>query len=240
MIHYTYRIDNLINGKYYIGKHSSESLDDNYMGSGPLIKAAIAKYGIDNFKKTILKTFPTSEEAFEHEAQIVTMAEVNDPMCYNIQPGGKGRQKRFTDEESYARALERQREYYQRSKEHWKEYGQRPEVKERRRGYNQRPEVKERQKEYAKEYRQRPEVKERQKEYYQRPEVKERISKQRKEYGQRPEVKERQKEYYQRNRGSILEYLKEYRQRPESKERQREYMREYMREYHRKKQMKTI
>ena len=87
------------------------------MGSGPLIKAAIAKYGIENFKKTILKTFPTSEEAFEHEAQIVTMVEVNDPMCYNIQPGGKGGQKRFTDEELRGRQREQQREYYQLSKE---------------------------------------------------------------------------------------------------------------------------
>lgn len=117
MLHYTYRIDNLINGKYYIGKHSSESLDDDYMGSGPLIKAAITKYGIENFKKTILKTFSTSEEAFEHEAQIVTLAEVKDPMCYNIQPGGKGGQKRFTDEELRERKLEWQREYYQQNKE---------------------------------------------------------------------------------------------------------------------------
>ena len=219
MIHYTYRIDNLINGKYYIGKHSSESLDDDYMGSGPLIKAAIAKYGIENFKKTILKTFPTSEEAFEHEAQIVTMVEVNDPMCYNIQPGGKGKQKLFTDEEAYERALERQREYYQRSKEHWKEYCQRPEVKERKRGYNQRPEVKERQKEH-----------------YQQN--KERILERRREYYQRSEVKERQKEYYQQNRESRLEYLKEYRQRPGAKERQREYMREYMREYQKERRLK--
>ena len=122
MLHYTYRIDNLINGKYYIGKHSSESLDDKYMGSGPLIKAAIAKYGIKNFKKTILKTFSTSEEAFEHEAQIVTMAEVNDPMCYNVQPGGKGKQKLFTDEELREHALEQQREYRQQNKERILEY----------------------------------------------------------------------------------------------------------------------
>ena len=167
MLHYTYRIDNLINGKYYIGKHSSDSLDDDYMGSGTRIKAAIAKYGIENFRKTILKTFSTSEEAFEHEAQIVTMAEVSDPMCYNIQPGGKGKQKLFTDEEAYERALERQREYYQRSKEHWKEYWkeyhQRPEVKERQKEYYQHN--KESRLEYQKKYRQRPESKEYQREY---------------------------------------------------------------------------
>lgn len=88
--HYTYRIDNLINGKYYYGKHSAESLDNDYMGSGKLIIKAIDKWGIENFKKTILKTFPTSEEAFAHEAEIVTQKEVDDPMCYNIALGGYG------------------------------------------------------------------------------------------------------------------------------------------------------
>lgn len=88
--HYTYRIDNLINGKYYYGKHSAESLDNDYMGSGKLIIKAIDKWGIENFKKTILKTFPTSEEAFAHEAEIVTQKEVDDPMCYNIALGGHG------------------------------------------------------------------------------------------------------------------------------------------------------
>ena len=232
MLHYTYRIDNLINGKYYIGKHSSDSLNDNYMGSGPLIKAAIAKYGMENFKKTILKTFPTSEEAFEHEAQIVTMVEVNDPMCYNIQPGGKGGQKRFTDEELKEHALEQQRkykkEYNQRNKERRREYYQQPEVKERRKEYRQRPEAKEQQRKYKKEYRQRPEVKEKYRGYNQRPEVKEHRREYRRECYQRPEVKEQQRKY-----------KKEYYQRPEVKERQKEYHRERYKQK-KMKQMKTI
>ena len=211
MLHYTYRIDNLINGKYYIGKHSSNSLDDDYMGSGPLIKAAIAKYGIDNFKKTILKTFPTSEEAFEHEAQIVTMVEVNDPMCYNVQPGGKGGQKRFTDEELRERKLEYQKEYNQQNRERILEY---------QKEYNQRPIVKEQQREYRKEYRQQNKelISERQRGYYQQN--KERILEQQKEYYQ--QNKEQYREYYQQNKERILE-------------RRKEYMREYMREYRRKK-----
>ena len=239
MLHYTYRIDNLINGKYYIGKHSSDSLDDDYMGSGPLIKAAIAKYGIENFKKTILKTFPTSEEAFEHEAQIVTMAEVNDPMCYNIQPGGKGRQKRFTEEELREHKSEWLRDYYQQNKER---------ILERQRGYDQRPGTKERQQEHRREYHQRPGVKERQseymKEYHQRPGVKERQREYMKDYNQRSEVKERQREYHQQNKEYISEYMKEYYQ--QNKEQYREYYqqnkerileqhREYMKEYRRKK-----
>ena len=215
MLHYTYRIDNLINGKYYIGKHSSDSLDDDYMGSGTLIKAAIAKYGIDNFKKTILKTFPTSEEAFEHEAQIVTMVEVNDPMCYNVQLGGKGRQKQFTDDELKERALERQREYYQQNKEL---------ILERRREYNQ--QNKEQHREYMKEYYQQNKefILERQKRHSQQN--KEHISEYQKEY---------QKEYYQRNKG----HRKEYNQR--NKERISKYQKEYQKEYRRKKlEQKTI
>ena len=253
MIHYTYRIDNLINGKYYIGKHSSESLDDKYMGSGPLIKAAIAKYGMTNFKKTILKTFSTSEEAFEHEAQIVTMAEVNDPMCYNIQPGGKGGQKRFTDEELKERALERQKKYNQRPevKERQKEYLQRPEAKERRKEYRQQnkehiskqwKDYYQRNKESRKEYRQqnkerileyhkehyqqnKEQYRECMKEYYQQN--KEQYRERMKEYRQqnKERILEQRKEYYQQNKERISKRQKEYYQRPEVKEQQKEYHR---------------
>ena len=218
MLHYTYRIDNLINGKYYIGKHSSESLDDDYMGSGPLIRTAIAKYGIENFKKTILKTFSTSEEAFEHEAQIVTMVEVKDPMCYNIQPGGKGGQKRFTDEELRERKLERLREYYQR-----------PEVKEHRREYKKeyyqqnKESILEYQRECKKEYRQRPEFKERRRRYNQ----------QNKEH-----LREYMKEYCQQNKKQHREYMKEYYR--QNKEQQKEYHRKKREQKKKMKQTETI
>ena len=54
---YVYQILNLKNGKIYIGKHSSKSMTDLYMGSGIAIKRAIKKYGRESFEKTILCTW---------------------------------------------------------------------------------------------------------------------------------------------------------------------------------------
>ena len=94
-IHYVYKITNLTNNKYYIGVHSlqrkkgKEPLNDGYWGSGIYIKEAIKKDGKKNFKKEILKTFSTREEALEEEKRLVTIKEVNDPNCYNKTTGGK-------------------------------------------------------------------------------------------------------------------------------------------------------
>lgn len=86
-MYYTiYKITNRLNGKFYIGKHITKKLDDGYMGSGKLIKAAIKKYGVENFQKDILYIFDTEVQMNETEAKLVVLCE----QSYNLCPGGQG------------------------------------------------------------------------------------------------------------------------------------------------------
>lgn len=85
-----YKITNKINGKIYLGKHQTANPDDNYMGSGKILKYAQSKYGIENFIKEILHIFDTKEEMNTKEAEIVTEEFCLREDTYNICVGGKG------------------------------------------------------------------------------------------------------------------------------------------------------
>ena len=86
--HLVYKITNAINGKIYIGKHSTKNPYDNYMGSGLKIGQAIKKYGIENFTKEILYCFTDEKEAFLKEEEIVDFEFVKNENTYNIAVGG--------------------------------------------------------------------------------------------------------------------------------------------------------
>jgi len=88
--HFIYRTTNIINGKYYIGVHNTNDIEDGYLGSGVLLQRAIKKYGIGNFKREIIKHFNTSEEAFNNEISVVNESVVNDDNSYNLSLGGDG------------------------------------------------------------------------------------------------------------------------------------------------------
>lgn len=86
---YFYKITNIVNNHYYYGIHSTDNLDDGYMGSGVRLKSAIKKYGIENFKKEILNFFETRGEASKYESEMVTESLIRDDSCYNIILGGE-------------------------------------------------------------------------------------------------------------------------------------------------------
>ncbi len=89
MFYTVYKTTNLINNKSYIGAHQTTDLDDGYMGSGKLLKLAIAKYGLENFTKEILGIFDTPKEMFELEKSLVNESTLG-PNLYNLKIGGEG------------------------------------------------------------------------------------------------------------------------------------------------------
>lgn len=86
--HYFYKITNKDTDQYYFGIHSTNNLNDNYMGSGTLLKKEYKKYGKDRFVKEIIRFFDDRSELINYEQNIVNENILKDPLCLNIIKGG--------------------------------------------------------------------------------------------------------------------------------------------------------
>lgn len=86
--HYFYKIINKNTHQYYFGIHSTNNLNDNYMGSGSFLKREYKKWGKDNFVKEILKFFDDRKTLAEYEAKVVNENILSDPLCLNVSKGG--------------------------------------------------------------------------------------------------------------------------------------------------------
>jgi group I intron endonuclease len=89
MIHYIYKITNTVNGKVYIGKHSF-SKNDNYFGSGVVLKKSIQKYGKEFFDKDILCYCADENELNEKEIFFIKKYD-SYGNGYNMTRGGEGK-----------------------------------------------------------------------------------------------------------------------------------------------------
>ena len=83
--HTIYKTTETKTGRYYIGKHTTTNLNDNYFGSGDWIRKGKKK----NLVKKILYFCDTEEEAYNLEKDIVKN-HINDPLNMNICEGGSG------------------------------------------------------------------------------------------------------------------------------------------------------
>jgi len=86
--YYIYLTKNIITQKCYIGWHSSNSLDDGYVGSGIALKKSIKKYGEENFITGIIE-FTDKKSVFEREKFWIEKIGTYKK-GYNLTKGGDG------------------------------------------------------------------------------------------------------------------------------------------------------
>lgn len=88
--HFCYTTTNRLNGRVYIGKRTTDRIDDGYLGSGVLLNLAIRKYGRENFSREIIEFYDDSESAFLAEVEHINTARNAGATMYNIATGGTG------------------------------------------------------------------------------------------------------------------------------------------------------
>ena len=95
MYGYIYLITNKVNGKKYIGQRAADfKTDFKYLGSGTLIKKAVAKYGTENFNKELLEECNSKEELDDKEKfWILKFNAIEDESFYNLANGANGSAK---------------------------------------------------------------------------------------------------------------------------------------------------
>jgi hypothetical protein len=90
LFHFIYKTTDVRNGNFYIGMHSTNNLDDGYIGSGTRLKHLIYKHGKDIFNMEILEFLPDRKSLRLRESELVTSDLILEEKCMNLKPGGYG------------------------------------------------------------------------------------------------------------------------------------------------------
>ena len=90
MQHFIYKTTH-ISGKYYIGRHSTENINDGYLGSGRWVKSIKDK---SNLSREILEYCDDDKELIEKETLLIEQ-NISNPLCMNWNDKGVGWSSRF-------------------------------------------------------------------------------------------------------------------------------------------------
>ena len=88
--HYIYKTTNLKNGRFYVGMHSTDNLNDGYLGSGTRLRRSICRNGKENFKIEYLEFFSNRFDLVNREKELVNENLLKDKKCMNLKLGGLG------------------------------------------------------------------------------------------------------------------------------------------------------
>jgi hypothetical protein len=103
--HIIYKTTCLITGKWYIGMHSTDNLNDGYQGSGTHLWRSIKKYGREQHKTEILEHLTDRASLGEREKELVTKQLLLDVLCMNLIIGGTGLTDRPSTKEETKRKI---------------------------------------------------------------------------------------------------------------------------------------
>lgn len=85
-----YKTTCTVTGNFYIGVHSTNLLEDEYLGSGMRLRYSIRKYGKENHCREVLELFDSRESMMQKEREVVNENLLRDEKCMNLKPGGDG------------------------------------------------------------------------------------------------------------------------------------------------------
>lgn len=88
--HFIYKTTCLITGREYFGMHSTDDMDDGYLGSGKILRYSVKKYGKENHIREVFELLPDRKSLCLREAQIIDERRLTDISCMNLRLGGEG------------------------------------------------------------------------------------------------------------------------------------------------------
>lgn len=100
-----YKTTCIITNKFYIGMHSTDNLEDGYIGSGKRLWYSINKYGKDNHVCEILEFLPDRKKLSDREKELVNEELINEELCMNLKIGGIGGLGFISEEQQRDRSL---------------------------------------------------------------------------------------------------------------------------------------
>ena len=100
--HYIYRTTCVVTGKFYVGMHSTDDLQDGYLGSGKILGYSLRKHGRESHKLEILEMCGSREQLKIREREIVNEELLAHPLNINLKYGGEGGLPLFSKEEKAA------------------------------------------------------------------------------------------------------------------------------------------
>lgn len=88
--YYTYKItltEGALKNHYYLGLHKTKNINDNYKGSGKIVKEYYKKHP-DDYIKEILNFYESLNDVHYAEKELIGNKHITDKLCLNLNPGG--------------------------------------------------------------------------------------------------------------------------------------------------------